>query len=323
MADGIVALSSFQGGIESVRGTLVAATRKQGLNGWWVPNQDLHDVHEQRNTFTDVFRQFPVKSFAELRGLTNSPTFEDLPWFLGHAAQGGVSPVLSDTAAYTRTYAPTFNVDDLETVSWECANNFQDFAFPFALCDKLDLEFFADKAAVMTVDYLAQQAIAQARTTGLSDRATEDINGALGKAYIDGSVIGSTQVQNVIRAKFSLANNWRQLFNFNGFLYPGKAYRKTRSMAAEFDIVFDSLTEFNAFNAGTERKVRFHVDGTVIPGTTTKKSLDVDFYGKWRAFALSDQDGVIVAKVTSTSAFDTGASLDWRFAVVNGVAVLP
>lgn len=323
MPDAITALSSFQGGLEAVRGTAVAATRKVGLNGWFVPNQDLHDVREQRNTFTDIFRQFAVKRWAELRGLTTSPTFEDLPWYLQGAAKGGVSGVLSDGAAYTYAFSPTFNVDDLKTTTWEAANNFQDFAFPFSLCDRIDLEFFADRAGVMTLDYLAADAIAQARTASLTDRVTEDINGALGRCYIDGSVIGGTLVTNVIRAKFSLSQNWRQLWTFNGELTPGKAYRKPRSMAVELDIVFDSLDEWNAFRAATDRKVRYRVDGTTIATTSTAKRLDVEAYGKWRSYALADQDGVIVAKVASTTKFDDGASLDWRIAVTNGLATLP
>lgn len=319
----MVALTMFQGGIESVRGTAVAATRKMGLNGWFVANDDLHSVSEQRNTFIENFRQFKTKRWAELRGLTTSPTFEDLAWYLLGFAKGGVTPSTVDVSAYLRAFSPAFNTDDLATATLEAASPIQDFAFPYCLGDRIELEFFADKAAVMTLDYLAQRAIEQARTGSLSDRDTEDINGALGQAYIDTTTIGSTLNASVTRAKFTLQNNWVQLFTFNGLLHSTKAYRKVRSMALELDIVFDAVAEYDAFLAATDRKVRYHVDGSVVGATTAKKYLDVDFYGKWGAYPLADDNGVLKARATAVSKYDSGATKDWAINVQNGVAVLP
>lgn len=325
MSDGILALSGFQAGLESVRGTPVAATRKQPMNGWLVSNLEQHRVHEQRVSFIDVYRSFGVKQNAELRGLKVNPTFEDLPWFLQGFAKGGVTGVLSDTAAYTYTFTPTASTDDLKTVTWEAVSDTQDFQLPFCLGDKFDLSFQAGAAADLTLDYLAQQAIPQARTGSLSDRVTEDILGAGVQAYIDSTTIGSTAVADMVAFQFTLQNNWVQLHTFNGQVYSTKVYRKVRSASCSISVQFDTLTEYTAFMAQTERKIRLFMQGSNIVGTVapTKKSVTIDVYGPWMTYPISDDNGVFIAKATLDSRFDAGAGWDWRIAVVNGLATLP
>lgn len=323
MSDGILALSSFQGALEETRGTPVPATRKFGMKGWFVPNDDLHSVSEQRNTFIENFRQFKTKRWAELRGLTTSPTFEDLSWFLLQAASGDPDVSTVDTDLRKRLFAPGFNDDDLLTATLEAASNVQDYQFPFSLLDKLELEFFSDRAAVMTLDYLAQQAVPQDRTADLTDRVVEDINGALGKCYIDASSIGETLQTAVNRAKFSLPQNWQQLFTFNGFLHSDRAYRKVRSLNFELDIVFDSQDEMTAFLNADDRAIRYTVEGSVAGATTGVKQLDVDVYGKYGAYSQTDQNGVFIAKVSGNTKFDASATYDWAIAVTDAETSLP
>lgn len=325
MSDGVLALSGFQGGIESARGTLVAATRKQPMNGWFVSNLEQHRVTEQRVSFIEVYRSFPVKQFAELRGLKVYPTFEDLPWFLQGFAKGSVVGAVTDTAAYTYTFVPTATADDLATVSWEAVSDTQDFAFPGCLADKFNLSFKAGGPCEMNLDYLAQRAIAQARTGSLSDRVTEDILGAGAKGFIDTTTIGSTLTGDVVAFDFTLQNNWVQLHTFNGQLYPTKFYRKVRHASCSISVQFDTLTEYSAFMAGTERKVRLFMEGTNIAGTAgpTKKSVAIDVYGPWATYPISDDNGVFIAKATLDSRFNAGAAADWKIVVVNGVATLP
>lgn len=325
MSDGILALSGFQGGLETTRGILVPATRRQPMNGWFVSTLEEHRVHEQRVSFIDVYRSFSTKQFAELRGLSPSPTFEDLPWFLKGFAKGGVAGVLSDTAAYSYVFTPTVAADDLETVSWEAVSDTQDFAFPGCLAEKFDLSFKAGGAAELTLDYLAQRAIPQARTAALSDRITEDILSAGVTAYVDSTTIGSSAIADMVSLQFTLQNNWVQLFTFNGQLYPTKVYRKVRSVNCSVSLQFDTLTEYTAFMAGTERKIRIVMQGSNIAGTAgpTKKSLTLDVYGRWGSYPISEDNGVFIAKATLDSRFNASAGWDWRIAVVNGLATLP
>jgi hypothetical protein len=326
MPQGLVALSKFQAGLEATRGTAVPATRIQPLNGWFVENVDRAKIHEQRNSFIDIFRSIQVKRWVELRGLTTSPTYEDLPWFLQSFLKGGVAGVLSATTVYTYTFTPTAAADDLKTVTWEVGNDTQAFQVPFGLGQRLEMSFGGEKPAAMTCDYLGQKANKQAFTGALSDRVTEDINGENATCSIDSTTIGTTQVPQVLTAKFSIENNWEQLFRLDGNLFPGDAYRKPRSAQLEITLQFASTTEYDAFvTAPAERKVRLLVPGSVIAGSTgnVQKLLQIDWYGFWDTAPISDQNGLHIVTLTGTSHYDTGATADWSVAVKNGLVTLP
>jgi len=326
MAQGLVALSKFQAGLESVRGTGVAATRIQPINGYLVENVSRAIIHEQRNSFIDNYRNFQVKRFVELRGLTTSPTFEDLPWFCQSFLKGSVTGVLSAATVYTYTFTPTANADDLKTVTWEVGDDTQAFQVPFGIGDSLALEFVADGPAKLTADYLGQKALKQAFTGALSDRVTEDINGSLMSVQIDSTTIGTTAVTNVLGAKFSIANNWVQLWRLDGGIVPGDAYRKVRSAQLELTVQFNNTTEYDAFvTTPVERKIRLKVLGSVIPGSTgsINKSLTIDWYGLWDTAPLSDSNGIHTVKLTGTSMYDATATADWSVAVANGLSTLP
>lgn len=326
MPQGLVALSKFQAGLEAVRGTAVAATRIQPLNGWFVENVDRAKVHEQRNSFIDVYRSLQVKRWVELRGLTTSPTYEDLPWFLQHFVKGGVTGVLSASTVYTYTFTPTASTDDLKTVTWEVGDDTQAFQVPFSIGDRLELNFGGERLSSMTADYLGQKANKQAFTAALSDRVTEDINGENMTASIDSVTIGTTSVPQVLNAKFTLQNNWVQLFRLDGNLFPGDAYRKPRSTQLELMLQFASATEYDAFvTAPAERKVRLAVSGSAIPGSTgnVPKSLQIDWYGYWDTAPISDENGIHVVKLTGTSHYDATATNDWSIVVKNALVTLP
>src|SRR3990167_6645116 len=98
MAQGLVALSDFAFGLESVRGTEVDASRKIPLVG--ALNEINEDVlpQEQRRSFIANYRNFQVKRFAQGQ-LTGSPTFEDLPFLLKCAVRGDSSSDAVNSAA--------------------------------------------------------------------------------------------------------------------------------------------------------------------------------------------------------------------------------
>lgn len=326
MAQGLVALTKLQAGLEATRGTPVAATRIQPINGYMVENIERTKVHEQRNSFIDIYRSFQTKRSVELRGLTTSPTFEDLPWFLQSFVKGGVTGVLSAVTVYTYTFTPTVASDDLKTVTWEVGDDTQAFQVPYCLGDRLELQFTADRPAVMTCDYLGQKATKQAFTGALSDRVTEDINGSQMTAQIDSTTIGTTTVTNVLSARFALQNNWVQLWTLDGTITPDTAYRKVRSAALELEVQFNNVTEYDAFvTTPVERKIRLKVLGSVIAGSTgnVQKSLTIDWYGFWDAAPISDSNGVHTVKLSGTSHYDATATYDYSLAIANGLVTLP
>lgn len=323
---GTLPLTKFQAAQEVTAGTILAATRIQpmAMGGLLTENIERVKPQEQRNSYIRNFRSFQVKRSVELT-MTSSPTYEDLPWFgKGFLAVPTVSP--TGVTAYDWVFTPTIASDDLKTVCWEVGDDTQAYAVPYSVGNKLELTLAADSPASFSASYLAQRASPISFTSSLSDRVTEDINGALFTATIDTTTIGSTAVTNVLDAKFTIDNHYQQLWVGDGNIYPGSAYRsEPRSVQLEATLLFNSTTEYLTFTADTGRKIRFQVLGSAVAGSSPTKfrTLTIDWYGKWDTAPISDQNGIHVVKFTGESIYDATASMDWKITVRNALATLP
>lgn len=327
MAQGLVALSDFAFGLESVRGTEVNASRKIPLVG--ALNEINEDVlpQEQRASFFANYRNFQVKSFVQGQ-LTGSPTFERLPLLLKCAVRGDSSSdaVNSASTVYTYTFTPQATADDLKTATIEWDAETAAYTATYGLLNRLELNWQAGAAPSMSMDWLAQQMTAKAKTSSLSDTTEEDVTMGIAAVTIDGSTIGSTTVTNVLEARFSLDNNWTQLWRADGGKDPGEAYRGTRKANLDLTIQFNDTTEYEAFRATgrAAREIRLDLEGSVISGSTgsVTKRLRIDWYGRWRTGVISDQNGVYVLRVAGESIYDSTAATDFQIAVRNGSATV-
>src|SRR3990167_10355642 len=137
MAQGLVALSDFAFGLESVRGTEVNASRKIPLVG--ALNEVNEDVlpQEQRASFFANYRNFQIKSFVQGQ-LTGSPTLERLPLFLKCFVRGDSSSdaVNSASTVYTYTYTPQATSDDLKTATIEWDTETQAYTITYGLLNR-------------------------------------------------------------------------------------------------------------------------------------------------------------------------------------------
>lgn len=329
---GEMALESLQAGLESARGTLVPATRIEPiLGGWFKEVVERSWPDEIRNSFIKVYRNFPIKNYIEVSGLQIAPTYEGLGWWLQLIAKGGVTGILSATTAYTYTFTPTIASDDLKTASLEFAMQAQNYAVGFGLGNKMELAWGHDGPMTASFDLLGQKATAQAKTGALSAGAYEDIIGPLFTCSIDTTTIGSTLVTNVIEGKFTLDNHWAQEYAGTGFLYPNDAHRsEDRSADVELTLWADAagVTEYNLFRtsgAGTPRKIRTVIDGTVIPGSagSLAKRFTLDKYVVWDTAEPGEKDGKRTFQFKGKTQYDTTATYDWSIALRHGLSALP
>lgn len=326
MPDGLVALTGLQAGIESVRGTSVAATRIQPCTATMKSIVERYAPQEDRNSFEDFFRSAQTKERVEITGAKAWATFEDLPWFLQLFAKGGVTGVLSNVAAYTYTFLPTASVDDLSTATFEVFNDTQSFMVNWVVGKKLELNYQRGQPVEMTMDFFGQHATKQAKTGSLTQRTTEDITDGLTAAYIDTTTIGTTLVADVLSAKWTLDNMWEPIYTLNGTRYPNKFIRARRHVEAEAILQFDATVEYDAFMTGTNRKLRLKSTGSVIPTSSpsTNKSVSADFYtAGWDTADFGRQGGIWTASLKGRSTYDSTATASWQISVVNGLATLP
>jgi len=321
----------FQAGIESVPGTAVAATRIQPIvSGNMVEHAERVFIAEERGSLIKNYRAVATKQYVELTGIEVAPTFEDLAWWLQFFAKGGVTGAVEDTTAYRYTFTPNATADDLKTATLEVGDNTQGYQVEFCVGTRMELTLARNAPSSMTVDFLGKQATAASFTGALSQRDTEDINGALAAVYInaDGGTIGSTPVTNVLDVKIGLETMQTQFWALNGSLAPVDVYRSApRSATVEMTMAFNNTTEYAAFKSNFSgddaRLIRVKVEGSVVGATTTKKTAQFDLYTVWAESPFGEQDGLRVIQLSGETKYYPTASKDWDFQVVNGVAALP
>jgi hypothetical protein len=323
---GRLPLKKLQAAIEVTPGTILPATRFQPvLSADLVRHRDRELPAEVRGSFIKNYgNDYVTKDYWEIQGMTFVPTYEDLPWFLQAFASHETASATNVTA-YDYTFTPTVATDDLKTVNWEVSNDTANFSAAFGLGTRIRIEGGSGKASMATADYIGATITKQAITSNMSVRVTEPINMTAMKAYIDSATIGTTQVYTVLDFSFELTTGQKQLFVASGSNTPYDSYRgETRMAKLDATLVFSSTTEYDAFAADTERKIRFTTLGSTIAGSSasTTKILDIDWYGKYSEAPFGDADGLVVLKVSGESIYDSGAGWDWRIRVRNDLATL-
>lgn len=325
MADGLIALTGWQAGLETVRGTLVAATRIQPMTATLHPIGERFAPQEDRNSFEDYYRSVQTKTRVEVSGAVANATFEDAPWFFQSFIAGGITGVLSAATVYTYTFLPTLTADDLKTLTIEGFTDTSAWAVPFCVGKKLDITYQRGQPVTFGMDLLGQRMITQAKTAALPQRVTEDIADGLTTAFIDTTTIGTTAVANVLAAKLTLDNMWEPIYPINGLAYPSKFVRSRRHLNGEVTLEFDTTTEYDAFMTSLVRKMRLKSTGSIIPGSTGNilKSMAIDFYTQgWDTLDFGRQGGIWTIKVLGRST-NPGAGASWSAVCVNGLVTLP
>lgn len=330
MATGAIALERLQAGLESTRGTAVAATRRvygERGNAWFDPTVSKEFLAESMTSYISNYRHVVTGVTAKL-GIPGYVTASDLAWWGQLFWKGGVAGVLSATTVYTYTFTPTVASDDLKTATFEAQSDTQGYQFPFCLGEKLEISWVAGKAVQFSADLLAQQYVAQAVTGAIGDRTV--LNGMAGttaQVFIDnaGGTIGTTPAANVLGGKLTWTNNWMPITHNKGNLYYDDAVRETRSLAIELDIHFNTTTEQAALLSDAERLIRVQFVGPVIAGSAGNitESVKADFYGFHTDTTFSASKAIRVVKIMGESQYDTTAGFDWAVAVANSNVTLP
>lgn len=329
---GSMPLAKAQVAREVVPGTSLAATRKMPIMSGNLNEQgEINFPQEQRESFIANYRGFATKRMVEISGMEVAPTFEDLPWYLNFAVSSNMTGTPHAVVAYRYDFVPKVAVNDLATATWELGDDTTEFDVNFSVLTRLELNIAKNAPSTMTMDWIGQKATKSSFTSNLSDRVTEDINGALALAYIDTTTIGSTAVVNVIDAKVTIETMQTQFFALDGNLFPVDTYRNAPRMASvEMTIAFTNTTEYDLWQSGlsasgvTPRKIRLYVSGSTIAGTTpsTPKSLTIDLYTVWEEAPFGEDDGLRTVQFKGQTVYNTTAGHDFSWSIVNTVADL-
>ena len=331
MSGGLISLSGMQRVIETTPGTALPTTAVQPLLGGQMKEiVERHAPDEQRNSLIAAYRNWAVKNYVELSGITIAPTFRDMSWwgclFWKGLAAGGPPKVstgaVRDTSAYDYIFTPTATSDDLQTATLEVFDDTQGFQIPFVLGNKISLGWAVNGDLTCSMDLLGQKAVAAAKTAGQAVVGDEQINGALTTVKIDTTTIDSTAVTTVQSMNVSWDNGFVQEFVLNGNLFPLGAHRgATKKVAIDATLLFSSSTEYTTmYNAGVTvpRKIRISTMGTKVGAVTAMKELRVDLYTIWDDAEFDTIGGQRAVKFSGHAQYDSTATHDQQVVVTTG-----
>ena len=325
-----------QAGIEAVRGTNVAATRKLYAQITPTYTKPLQEFSDQTGTYFDRRRAAYGLEEIGFTGL-DMATFEDLPWWAQLFLKGGVTGV-SDSGtpnpAYTYTFAPSAATDDLKSITLEFNEAGNPYESGQVMVTQATLRFNVgnnnEPAWMLDLTMMGRDWQTTTFTVALSDRDTEVILGRGTKLFIDdtGGTIGTTQkLGSLISASITFNPN----IHFKNFAEDETNYAKNKvgrgayRIDAQFQFEFADDVEFAKYRNSTPqpRLVRLEREGTVIH-TTVKKRMRLDFpNGIWSSWSRADRQGNLVANFGMAAFYDVTEANIFEMEVVNGLATLP
>lgn len=321
-------LLSARTALESVRGTGLTPTRllyfEEGTH-----EQEIGTIRptERRASYFEAFRGYPGLERNRFR-FSGDATYDQLAFWLALAVKGGVTGT-GASADKTWAYVPTAGTDDLKSCTIQFGYTDSIGASKPAwevngcMVNTFTLRWAKDDLVRYEADLISYKAATQisAFTGSLTDRTEISLVGTGTAVYIDSSTIGSTADANVVSAELTIDNRLVILDTLNATAYGTSIQRpEPRGATLRLTRVYANDTERDLYVAKTLRKVRVGTTGPTLGSSNYK--LDADFYGKIDSLSSTDVNGIGAEQMTLLSEYDSTATSDFLFTLVNSLAAI-
>lgn len=320
------ALAWLQGGLESTKGTGVAASRiLTGRITAADPGEKAQYLEHQRGSFESAYTAVSTVSTATLT-LEQEATFEELPWFLLTGVTGGRGSSLVNTAAYKWSFAPfsaSSNSDDLKAATIQWGDNDAGFRAVYAEIGTFTLGFNTLSGGgayplTFTANYLAKSIASNTRTAGLPQPSVEVVDASRCTFYIGTTSTGYDSLSALSGSLRQFEMNWD-----NGLEHKvtageggvpsitlGRGKRSaTFTMLVEGDT--NGVTRFTEADTGTTKRIRLAFQGSLISGSSPATAREVRIDGRARFLKVTPLGEVGTNTVFSIDGqFEHDATLD-------------
>lgn len=323
--------------IEAVRGTPEAS-----------PTRRIYGTTDLTKVQPLVLRQEDVGQFSQLVGpesavLANieaggthneDVTYEDLPWWAYHALKGkaAVAAVLSDVAAYTRTFDPSETVDNLDTSTFFQ----QDESAPspmrmgLGIVDEWEITGAVGQPWAMRCTLLGSDLLQLGAPTPFTDPGAragrETVRMGNTKLYIGaaGSDPAAQVTGTFIDFRLLVRNNIRRKYFGDGTdTMSSTIGREHREIECDFtfEATAAAYAEKANWSGNTPRVVSVEALGTNIPTTVvpTKKKARLVMPGMWDGWALSARSSNRIFTMKLRGLYDIGFGKQFRLVSTNGL----
>ena len=329
-----------QAGLETTRGTAVAATRRLYDGSTFDPNPN----YRRRDTPGSGSR-IPmgevVGGILEVPGThTDILTAQDFPWYAQLGIKGGVAAVLQGTAgAWSYTFVPSGTADDMKTATFEWnpgdETNANVFRLPGTYMESWGVDWTVGEEASFTSTLRASNMVTNGSggftgmTAAMPDRARNYLGGnRVVQVWVDtgASAIGTTEL---LGRSISYTLSYDNARHYKTF---GESPTTVHSsglgaldITASVQLEWSSRAQYDTFMAGTDTKLRVRFVGPAITGSTpaANESVTFDHYRQWTSQPWEDRDGNVTSTMDFTLEYNTTAAQMFSAVAVNGLATLP
>jgi hypothetical protein len=327
-------LLQAQAGIETTRGTNVAATRKVYAQITPSFNRPLTAFRNTTGTFHGRRRASYGRSKVAFSA-SDEATYQDLAWWFKFCLKGGVTATGDGgtPAAYPYIFVPTIATDDLNSMTLEFNESGNPYESGQVMVNSWTLRMDADNDAepswMLDLELIGRDWETTTFTGALTNRTTEPILARGTKLYIEdaGGTIGSTQKTGSLISCSISGNNaltYKAFAEDVNYVAANKVGRGEQTFDAQFTFEFDSDTEFAKYRntVAAQRIIRLEQSGAAPIHTTVYPRMRLDMYGYWSTWSR----GTRVNNLTQTFGFmgfedDTDAKT-FGAEVVNASATL-
>jgi hypothetical protein len=332
-------LLTAQAGIESARGTGVAATRKVYAQFDPSYTRALMTFRDSSGTYMGRRRAAYGREKVSF-SVSDIATFEDLPWWLKLAVDKNAAGVTDGGTppAYEYTFEPDIDTDELGSITLEHGEPGNQYESHQGMVNTLTLRFDSDNDSepgwMVDADMMFLDWTNTTFTPALTDRETEVILARGTKIYIDdqADAFGDTQlVASLISFSATITNN----LHFKAFAEdertstPGAVGRGELYIDCQVTMEFNDDDEFALYrNDGTAedtpvyRRLRLEREGSIVH-TTVHKSFTLDVGGFWNSWSRSDREGNLIMTMGLAGYYDIDEGMMFLVNVVNALATLP
>lgn len=332
-------LTLQQAGIETTRGTGVAATRK--LYGQLTPSLTRTLVFYNSQTGTYEQRRAPAYGRTKPTfSYVEECTYEDLPWWAQFFMKGGVTGATDGNAtpAYLYTFVPSTATDDLKSMSLEfneSGNPYEsDQVMALTVTLRMDSDNDQEPAWMMDVSLIGRDWEVTTYTGSIADRTRECINARGTQLFIDdaGGTIGTTQKTGSLIScsiTWNLATNFKAFAEDTKYVSANKVGRGPRLVDGQFTFEFDNDVEFAKYRNtdAQQRLISLKSTGSVVhagsPAPTASKYMQIFLPGYWSSWSRGTRVNNLTATFGLMASYDTTLTYASKLVVNNALATLP
>lgn len=338
MATALRPFKLLQAGIETTKGTLVAATRQLPGDHGFTEEQDFYRSPFPAGVRSNVGGAGVIIRKGYAIDYSSDLTAEDILWMLETGVKGGISPSTVDINAKLWTYTPelTTGVPTIKTATFEMIHadgvtNHYAGEVGYGMCESFKIDWAFNQEAKFSAKFFARARQTTTPTGALTPYASrEPLVSNLVFVYLDTTWagLGGTQLQTIIRSgSIEIMTGYAPNYTLDGRSDKDFVNHKVGIITGKLSLVMEldatAASRIANYRANDVVYIRVRNEGSLIGSVSAKKFVQID--GAYRfvsAPAFSEDGQQILVSLDLESVYDSTGTKTLEFSAQNLLAVI-